>query len=148
MCARSCVTNPPLAPSDRIFSGTVESVSKLSRPVESDSPVKYFEARISIADGDPDILKPGMKGEARIRTTEVADALVVPRSAVRGTDDSYHVLVNGPAGPGRRDVEVGPGDLVRVVITSGLEEGEEVLLGAESAAPVDGAGSPRRQVAR
>jgi hypothetical protein len=39
------------------------------------------------------------------------------------------VLVDGPGGPEARPVELGPGDLVRVSVTAGLEGGESILLG-------------------
>lgn len=114
----------------RAFQGTVSEVSKLSRPIERGSPVKYFQAKIKFDEGDPALLKPGMKGEATITVANLEDALVVPRSAVHGTDGNYRVVLDGPSGPVTRAVELGPGDVVRVSITSGLQGGESVLLGA------------------
>ncbi|MCZ6746683.1 MAG: efflux RND transporter periplasmic adaptor subunit, partial [Acidobacteria bacterium] len=38
---------------DRVFSGRVKSVSKLSRPIREGSPVKYFDAVVSLDEGDP-----------------------------------------------------------------------------------------------
>jgi multidrug efflux pump subunit AcrA (membrane-fusion protein) len=117
------------ARSEHVFNGEVLSVAKLSRPIERGSPVKYFETTISIVDADPKLLKPGLKGEVRITAQEVEGALVIPRSALRGSEGEYHVLVETASGPERRSVELDARDRVRVVVTSGLEEGERVLLG-------------------
>jgi multidrug efflux pump subunit AcrA (membrane-fusion protein) len=114
---------------ERAFTGRVTEVSKLSRPIERGSPVKYFQAKVTLDQGDPDLLKPGMKGEARIVVADLEDAVVVPRSAVHGNEGNYRVLVDGPGGSEARPVELGPGDLVRVSVTAGLDGGELVLLG-------------------
>ncbi len=114
---------------EREFNGEVMQVAKLSRPIERGSPVKYFETTISISDADPSLLKPGLKGEVRITVQEVEDALVIPRSALRGSEGEYHVLIEGAAGPERRTVSLDARDRVRVVVTDGLNEGDRVLLG-------------------
>jgi multidrug efflux pump subunit AcrA (membrane-fusion protein) len=117
------------AHAERVFEGKVAEVSKLSRPIENGSPVKYFQAKISFDEGDPELLKPGMKGEVRIVVAELDDTVVVPRSAVHGNEGTYHVFLDGPDGPTSRPVELGPGDLVRVSVTAGLDGGERIVLG-------------------
>jgi HlyD family secretion protein len=123
------------ARAERAFAGVVTHVSELSRPIERGSPVKYFEARVELDEGDPELLKPGMKGEARILVAELENALVIPRSAVHGTEGTYHVMVASASGHDPRRVELGPGDLVRVSVTEGLEGTEQVLLGDLPDAP-------------
>jgi multidrug resistance efflux pump len=120
---------------DRAFRGRVKSIAEVSRPIERNSPVKYSEVRIEIEDGDPQMLKPGMKGEARIVTGNVQDGIVVPRTAVRGTAESPWVLVAGGSGTQRREVTLGPGDLARVSVTQGLQEGDRVVLAPQADAP-------------
>jgi HlyD family secretion protein len=112
------------------FDGTVRSISKLSRPIEQGSPVKYFEAVVALEHGDAKRLKPGMKGEAVILVKELADAVVVPRAAVRGAEEETHVLVSSEAGIRMQRVSLGEGDQVRVSIVSGLQGGERILVGA------------------
>ncbi len=130
---------------ERVFQGRVATIAEIARPIERGSPVKYCEVRIEITAGDPALLKPGMKGEARIRLGRVEDAVVVPRSAVRGQPDAPFVLVQGPRGGERRPVQLGPGDLVRVSVTEGLAGGERVLLGGpdgEAPPAPDATGAP------
>lgn len=114
----------------RAYKGKVASVSKLSRPISQSSPVKYFEAQVTLDEADPERLRPGMGGETEIvlgKTDETA--LIVPRAAVRGGGGDSFVLVAGRRGrPERRAVKLGLGDLVRVSVVSGLTEGERVVL--------------------
>jgi len=117
------------AHSGRRFHGKVATVAELSRPIEQDSPVKYTEISIELEDGDPALLKPGMKGEARIVMGQIVDAVVVPRTAVRGEGEERYVLVAAGDGAERRPVKLGRGDPVRVSIDEGLDDGERVLIG-------------------
>lgn len=117
----------------RVFSGRIRSVAKLSRPIEQGSPVKYFDAVVALDEGDPGLLKPGMKGEATILVAELPGAVVVPRSAVRGVEAGIHVLVVADGVVRRQLVTLGPGDQVRVSVREGLEGGELILLGEEPA---------------
>lgn len=118
------------AQADRQFQGRVSKIAEISRPIERNSPVKYTEILIELLDPDPDLLKPGMKGEALVKTGSARDAVVIPRSALRGSAENPYVLITAAgAPPERRPVEAGPGDLARVSITGGLSAGERVLLG-------------------
>ncbi len=117
------------AHASRPFLGRVAEISKLSRPIERGSPVKYFEAKIAFDAPDTQLLKPGMKGEVRIMVASLEEAVVVPRSSVHGTEGKYHVVVDRPQGPVAFPVELGPGDLVRVSITKGLVGDERIYLG-------------------
>lgn len=122
---------------DRTFEGRLTSIAEISRPIEPNSPVKYTEVKIEIDDGDPDLLKPGMKGEARVVTGRLENAIVVPRSALRGEPDSPFLVLENGGSFVRRAVSLGPGNLVLVSVTEGLEGGERILLGGEEP---DGAG--------
>jgi multidrug resistance efflux pump len=114
---------------DTIFPGEVLSISKISRPIERDSPVKYFEVKIALTEGDFTRLKPGMKGEAQIETGQLEDAIVIPRAAVRGEGEQRYVLVRRLSGVTAQRVELGAGDQVLVSVGAGLAENERILLG-------------------
>ncbi len=127
----------------RTFRGKVKSIAEVSSPIERNSPVKYSEVKITLEDGEPGLLKPGMKGEARIVTGRVERALVLPRSALRGEPESPFVLVrNGGTEPEKREVKLGPGDQVRVSIVDGVTEGDLVLLDDGSAEGEAGQAEP------
>ncbi|MGD8375035.1 MAG: HlyD family efflux transporter periplasmic adaptor subunit [Acidobacteriota bacterium] len=117
------------ARSDHEYRGEVLKVAELARPIESGSPVKYFEVQVRIDDPDRSLLKPGMKGTAWIETGRVEDAIVIPRSAVRGEGEDRYVVVAAAGGPERRPVTLGAGDVVQVAVTDGVRDGERVLLG-------------------
>ena len=120
------------------YPGKVTQVAEVSRPIERGSPVKYYEVKIAMEQSDPEMLKPGMKGEARISLGQVDQAVVLPRSAVRREEGKEYVLLEEG---GRRDVVLGPGDLTRVTIEDGLTGGERVLLGPESEQAGESAGT-------
>ena len=119
------------------FSGEVLKVSKISRPIERGSPVKYFEVEIEMKDGPLDVLKPGMKGEARIATDAYEDAVVIPRAAVRGNGESQFVVVRRSGGNAVIPVALGSGDQVLATVAVGLEGGERLVLGGEDPALPD-----------
>ena len=125
--------------SDRPFDGKVAKIAEVSRPIERGSPVKYSEVEIEIENGDARLLKPGMKGEARIVTGTLHDAVVIPRSAVRGDADAPFVVMQVAEGTDRRPVKPGLGDLVRVSIEEGLEGGERIVLGGRMTEAAAGA---------
>ena len=118
---------------ERSFKGHVKSIAEVSRPIERNSPVKYTEVRIEFEEADPDLLKPGMKAQARVITGRVEDGVVVPRSAVVAEGEIHFVMLAEGASDRKRVVTLGPGDQVRVSITEGLSGGEKVLIGGPRA---------------
>jgi len=119
---------------EKDFEGTVTKVSEVSRPIEQNSPVKYTEIQVKIQDAPPGLLKPGMKGHARIQAGRIENAVVIPRSALRGSADAPFVIIDDSgsgAGSIRRDVKTGPGDLAQVSVVEGLEGGESIVVGGD-----------------
>jgi multidrug efflux pump subunit AcrA (membrane-fusion protein) len=111
------------------FTGKVKSIDKLARPLDRDSPVKYFQTMVSLDSTDPALMKPGVKVKANITAGELKDVLVVPRSAVVKRDQDLVTYVE--KGPNRFEpvpVTVGQGDLIQVVVTQGLESGQAIAL--------------------
>ena len=86
-------------------------------------------------------LRIGMTAQVSIILQEARDVLVLPASAVRtGADGPYVQLLDQNA-PQDRPVTLGLNDKVNVQILSGLDLGDEVVLGAATGA---GAGGARR----
>ncbi len=110
------------------FNVEVERLETLARPLEKESPVKYFEVLLKIEAKAGEILRPGKMVRARITVAQLKDALVVPRSALNEENRKFYVWVDGPQAPEKREVGIGPGDVARIALLSGVREGESVLL--------------------
>jgi HlyD family secretion protein len=113
---------------DTKFNAVVERIDTLARQPDKDSPVKYFEAVLKVEGRGGDILKPGKLVRAEITTASYDAALVVPRVAVVEESLKNYVWTLRAGTPEKRSVEIGSGDTARVVIKSGVGEGEAVLL--------------------
>jgi len=110
------------------FDGKVERVDTLARPIERESPVKYFEAILQILGKDPEILKPGKLVRVRIIAASLAETLVVPRSALTEEGRKFYVWIQRGPAVEKREVEIGSGDAARIVLRAGVAAGELVLL--------------------
>jgi HlyD family secretion protein len=111
------------------FTGKVKSIDNLARPVDRDSPVKYFQTVVALDKNDKDLMKPGVKLKARVRASDLKSVLVVPRSAVVKKDSDYIVyLVKGAGEFEPVKVKLGQGDLIQVVVTEGLQAGQTLAL--------------------
>jgi multidrug resistance efflux pump len=114
---------------DRPLTGVVSQVSVLpdsdNRWMNPD--LKVYETTIKI-EGVYQWLKPGMSAETEILIEKLDDVLYIPVQSVvpDGGDQICFVVENGE--PKRRVVTTGPVTVEFVVIESGLEEGEEVLI--------------------
>jgi len=113
---------------DRSFAATVERIDAIARPLDKESPVKYFETVLRIDDVDPDVLAPGKLMRASITTAVQTRAITVPRIAVVDDAGGHAVWVERITGAERRSVRVGGGDATHQVVTEGLVEGDVVRL--------------------
>jgi len=110
---------------DKTFEGTVDSVSPM---IEGRS--RTQTVRI-LMPNDEDIIRPGMFAKSEVTTFEKKDALVVPRKALKKTEDGYVVF-----GILRRDditakvipVKIGRASEDFALILKGVAEGQEIVL--------------------
>ncbi len=113
---------------DRVFQGRVRKIAPLGQRVQN---VTYFEVEVEITDPDATLLRPRMSGDADIVTEVVADAVIVPETALRYRGAEVQVDVLAGDGPGDvvpRTVELGILEGARVQVLSGVEPGEQVVL--------------------
>jgi multidrug efflux pump subunit AcrA (membrane-fusion protein) len=111
------------------FTGKVKSIDKLARPIDRESPVKYFQTIVAIDKTDAGLMKPGVKLKAQILAGDLKAAIVIPRSAAVSKDSGFVAFVQN--GLGRFDalpVTLGQGDAAQVVVTGGLEPGQVLAL--------------------
>jgi multidrug efflux pump subunit AcrA (membrane-fusion protein) len=86
-----------------------------------------FAVEVKLLGEDPD-LKIGFRADVEFLLDEVRDALVVPWGAVSRRADGASVTVIADGRPAEREVKLGSSNGRVVVIESGCEEGELVLL--------------------
>ncbi len=113
---------------DERFAASVERIETLARPLDKESPVKYFEVLLKMEAHGNEVLRPGKLVRASITVDELENALTVPRSALVEENRKFFVWIDHPAAPEKREVEIGSGDNARVVLRSGVRDGERVLL--------------------
>ncbi len=89
-----------------------------------------FDAILPLGEFDRDVLRPGMGITVSIETEVLADRLTVPLEAVGVSADGAFVQVQSGKDAERRTVVLGERDRDRVVVESGLEAGDVVLLNA------------------
>jgi len=73
-------------------------------------------------------LMPGMTAEVEIKTEHTSGSLVVPSEAVVEEEGREFCYVARASGLERREVHLGQGTQALTEVTSGLAEGEEVVL--------------------
>lgn len=121
---------------DQVLGATVESIEPVAKPRLRGSPVQFFG--VVLAFDDPSSAgKPGQRVRARLRLADVESALSVPRQAIERNGETAHVWVLERGTPERRAVTLGAASLGRVVISEGLEAGEQVVLDASALASPD-----------
>ena len=89
--------------------------------------LKVYPTTIKI-DGTQEWLRPGMSAEVEILVDRLDDVVYVPVQAVTYFDDKRVVYVSNGGRPQRREVEIGAFSESFIIIRSGIEEGEEVML--------------------
>lgn len=116
----------------------VARVEPLAKPRDRQSPVKYFEAALSLERTETSFMRPGQRVRARVVLEEADDVIAIPRGALFEKDGRRVVYRRAGGSFEPVDVSVGRNSLSRVVIESGLAPGDMVALrdpAAEAAAP-------------
>ncbi|OOC07050.1 efflux RND transporter periplasmic adaptor subunit [Amycolatopsis azurea] len=114
---------------DKPVQATVSSVDLT--PTTSGSVVSY-KAKLALT-GPPEGLRPGQSASVVVTVAEAKNALSVPAAAVRTTGTTNVVTVQENGQETQRQVQVGIRGESTVQITSGLTEGENVVLTATAA---------------
>lgn len=106
------------------YPATIRQVDRMPKPRLRGSPVQYFEATLELESSDPEVMKPGQRIRAHLVLENLEDVVVVPRQAVVGDGERRYVYRRGEEGLERVPVTLGPSSLGRIVIASGLDEGD------------------------
>mgnify|MGYP001770933091 CR=1 FL=1 len=111
------------------FSGTVTAISPSATVVQN---IAVFYVTVNVP--NPQYrLKPGMTAEGEILIQEIPGTVQIPKRAVQTVRSRSYVKVRKADGTGEeRRVTTGPDDGTTVVIKSGLQAGETVILPTKS----------------
>ncbi len=111
------------------FSGKVASIEPASTEIQD---VVYYKVKMTLDDTDKAI-KSGMTANVTVSTASRENALYIPSRSVRTNDEKYvRVLVGDEV----KDTPVKLGlkaDDGKIEVLSGLQEGDEVIIGAKNA---------------
>jgi HlyD family secretion protein len=110
------------------YAASVSRVEPVAKSREQQSPVKYFETTLSLERTDPELMKPGQRVRALIRLEEAEGVIAIPRGALFERDGRRVVYRREGAGFVPVDVTVGRNSVSRVVVETGLREGDRVAL--------------------
>jgi len=91
-------------------------------------PVQYFRTVLALERTDIDRMKPGSRVHAEITIANLDSAITVPRQAICNLDGNTVVYLWRRDEFTATEVELGPAAFGRVVVTSGLEDGDIVAL--------------------
>jgi macrolide-specific efflux system membrane fusion protein len=116
---------------DAKLTGTVTAISPVSGD-SSGSGVVSYPVTVTLDDA-PAELHSGMSADVTITTASATDVLTIPSAALLGSGDDYRVRTLDAAGqPVATPVGVGLVTATTAEITSGLSEGQEVIIGTAS----------------
>ena len=112
--------------------GEVEEISAYPAPTSwYAASIKEYETIIKIFDPPPD-LRPGLTAQVKIRVRKLDEAMQVPVQAIIEYGKKYYCVMHNKNGKGfkKREVTIGPTNDKFVVIKTGLDVGQVVVLNA------------------
>jgi multidrug efflux pump subunit AcrA (membrane-fusion protein) len=107
---------------------TVTKVEPLAKTRDYQSPVKYFEATLSLARTLPEIMKPGQRVRAVVRLEEAEGVIAIPRGAVFEKDGKRIVYRRTGGSFVPVEIAIARQSISRVVLDSGLAAGDAIAL--------------------
>jgi len=112
-----------------VFTGKVIGIDTIAKPLDRESPLKYFETKVALDTTDPQRMKPGVQVKASIFMEKQSDVFAVPNQALVFEQGKAFLLVKKSTKFEKRAVETGARSLTLTIITKGLNEGDAILLG-------------------
>lgn len=113
---------------DRPLRGTVVGLANIAAPRDRNSPTKYFEVTVDLAEVDPSFMRPGQKLTGRILVANKDSVISVPNQAVFKDDGESWVYIKKRGQFARQPVTTGLRSLTQTEITEGVEVGDQVAL--------------------
>ena len=111
-----------------VLESTVSEIGRIVHERSQQDSSKVFDAMFPLEGEGLEDLRPGMGVHVAIATDRLSDCLTIPLDAVRLSDEGTYVNRIDPGGEiVPRPVTLGPRNDRRVVVESGLEEGDRVV---------------------
>ena len=110
------------------YTGKVKTVDKVARPRIPRQPVQYFGVTVDLDRTDAKLMKPGARVRAILEVENQANAFAIPRQALFEKDGKRIVYVKKGDSFAPAEVTIGSSSAGRVVVTKGLEKGQEIAL--------------------
>jgi HlyD family secretion protein len=111
-----------------IYGATVSRVDKMAKPRQRGVPVQYFGVTLKLDQSGTANMKPGARVRATIELAREDNAVTIPRQALFEEKGEKFVWIARGKKFERRIVETGATSAGRIVVTSGLEEGDSIAL--------------------
>jgi len=112
---------------DSVFPGVIASISALGKSKDKNSTVKVFEISVNVL-SQSEKLKPGMTTSNKMIINELPNKLFIPQEAVFEKDGKKIVYVKNGSRFDERQISVGVKSENYIVVSKGLNEGDEVAL--------------------
>jgi multidrug efflux pump subunit AcrA (membrane-fusion protein) len=107
--------------SDKTYNGTIQTMD-----AAADATARVFNCKIKIDNSDKSLL-PGIFGKAQLISGEKMEIITVPINALVGSEGNYSILINENGKVKKQKVTIGETDENSVEITSGIEDGDQVI---------------------
>jgi len=117
----------PDAFSDSIFTGTVNSIANLAVNKDGSSKIKVFPVEILVNSTNKNLL-PGLTVSCRIIIDKIEDIVYIPLDAIRIEDEKTFVYKKSGNGYKKVEIETGASNSDFIVVTKGLDEGDDIAL--------------------
>ena len=113
---------------ETVFEAAIKKVDTLAKRRAGWVPVQYFGTTLAFDKTDPEIMKPGQRVRAILVLDARKDALSVPRNAVFEKDGKKIVYRWKRGGFDPIEIKLGPAAVDRVVVESGIKDGDVIAL--------------------
>jgi HlyD family secretion protein len=110
------------------YQGKVTQLDKLARPRMRGVPVQYFGVTVSLDRTNTKTMKPGARVRAVLEVENLANAFAIPRQALFEKEGKKLVYRRRDGSFQPVEVEVSSSSAGRIVVTKGLEKGDELAL--------------------
>lgn len=106
---------------DATYNGTVQS-----KELSADTTSRVFNCKIKIDNSDKSLL-PGVYAKVNLVSDEKTNIIMVPISALAGSDGDYYVFTNDNGTAKQQKVTIGETNQNDVEIKSGVQDGEQII---------------------